>query len=48
MGWNTQLAASLANIPAMNVSPHFFGSEIQIFNLTVGQNIPDPGLGSKP
>jgi len=32
----------------MNVSPHFFGSEIQVFDLTVGQNIPDLGFRSKP
>jgi hypothetical protein len=48
MGWNTQVAASFANIPAINVSPHFFGNEIQIFYLTVGQNMLDMDLRMTP
>ena len=42
IGWKTHLAASLEAFPEFHLAPHFFGQSIQIFDLTVGQHMPDP------
>jgi hypothetical protein len=42
MGWYTYVEFELENFPQFHISPHDFGPQIQIFNLTVGQNMPDP------
>lgn len=44
MGWDTYVAFELANFPEFHLAPHSFGSEIQIFDLNVGQSMPDPNL----
>ena len=44
MGWSTYLAFELANFPEFRISPHYFGNNIQVFELTVGQSMPDPEL----
>jgi len=44
MGWSTYLAFELANFPKLRISPHYFGNNIQAFELTVGQAMPDPEL----
>ena len=44
MGWSTYLAFELANFPEFNLSPHYFGNNIQVFDLTVGQTMPNPEL----
>lgn len=44
MGWDTYVAFELANFPEFHLKPHYFGSEIQIFDLNVGQLMPDPNL----
>jgi len=44
MGWSTDLAAELEKFPEFHLAPHFFGNRIQIFDLTVGQSMPDPKL----
>jgi hypothetical protein len=44
MGWSTDLAYELANFPESQISPHYFGNNIQVFDLTVGQKMPDPEL----
>ncbi len=44
MGWYTYVAFELANFPEFHLSPHYFGPQIQIFDLTVGQTVPDPKL----
>src|SRR5262249_60828927 len=44
MGWSTYLAFELANFPKRRISPHYFGNNIQSFELTVGQAMPDPEL----
>ncbi|HZQ18101.1 MAG TPA: glycosyltransferase family 39 protein [Terriglobales bacterium] len=44
MGWYTYVAFELANFPEFHLQPHYFGPQIQIFDLIVGQNMPDPGL----
>jgi len=44
MGWSTYLAFELANFPELRISPHYFGNNIQVFELTVGQAMPDPEL----
>ncbi len=44
MGWSTYLATELQAFPEFHLSPHFFGKRIQIFDLTVGQSMPDPEL----
>jgi Dolichyl-phosphate-mannose-protein mannosyltransferase len=44
MGWNVRLATELQNYPEFHLAPHFFGHAIQIFDLTVGQAMPDPKL----
>jgi 4-amino-4-deoxy-L-arabinose transferase-like glycosyltransferase len=44
MGWSTQLAQQIGSFPAFHLAPHFFGGRIQIFDLTVGQSMPDPEL----
>ncbi|HEV2696511.1 MAG TPA: glycosyltransferase family 39 protein [Terriglobales bacterium] len=41
MGWNTRLAASLAGAAEMQLTPHVFGSEIQLFALTAGERLPE-------
>jgi hypothetical protein len=37
IGWDAHLASELASVPGLNLTPRFFGSEIQFFELTVGQ-----------
>jgi Dolichyl-phosphate-mannose-protein mannosyltransferase len=44
MGWYTYVAFELANFPEFHLRPHYFGPQIQIFDLTVGQNMPDSSL----
>jgi Dolichyl-phosphate-mannose-protein mannosyltransferase len=44
MGWYTYVAFELANFPEFHLHPHYFGPQIQIFDLTVGQSVPDPTL----
>jgi hypothetical protein len=44
MGWYTYVAFELANFPEFHLQPHYFGPQIQIFYLTVGQSMPDPSL----
>jgi hypothetical protein len=42
MGWFTYVEFELENFPQFHITPHDFGPQIQIFNLTVGQDMPDP------
>jgi len=42
MGWSTHLATDLQSFPEFHFAPHFFGNRIQVFDLTVGQRMPDP------
>jgi hypothetical protein len=42
MGWATHLAAALTS--QMSLTPHSFGSEIHIFELSVGQTLPAPSV----
>ena len=44
MGWSAYLAYELANFPEFGISPHYFGDNIQIFDLTAGQRMPAPEL----
>ena len=44
MGWYTYVAFELANFPQFHLVPHYFGPQIQIFDLTVGQTMSDPNL----
>jgi hypothetical protein len=44
MGWSTYLAFELTNFPEFHVSPRYFGDNIQVFDLTVGQSMPNPEL----
>jgi len=44
MGWSTYLAFELTNFPEFHISPHYFGNNIQVFDLTVGQSMPNPEL----
>jgi Dolichyl-phosphate-mannose-protein mannosyltransferase len=44
MGWYTYVAFELANFPEFRLRPQYFGPQIQIFDLTVGQSMPDPSL----
>jgi hypothetical protein len=44
MGWDTHVAFELVNFPQFELHPHWFGSQIQLFDLTVGQTMPDPRL----
>jgi hypothetical protein len=44
MGWYTYVAFELANFPEFHLVPHYFGAQIQLFELTVGQSMPDPKL----
>ena len=44
MGWYTYLAFELANFPQFNLKAREFGPQIQIFDLRVGQSMPDPAL----
>ena len=44
MGWYTHVAFELANFPQFHLAPHYFGPQIQIFDLKVGQTMPDPSL----
>jgi len=44
MGWYTYVAFELANFPQFHLAPHYFGPQIQIFDLKVGQTMPDPNL----
>jgi hypothetical protein len=42
MGWYTYVEFELENFPQFHITPHDFGPQIQIFNLMVGQDMPDP------
>jgi uncharacterized membrane protein len=42
MGWYTYVEFELENFPQFQIAPHDFGPQIQIFDLTVGQTMPDP------
>jgi hypothetical protein len=42
MGWYTYVEFELENYPQFQIAPHDFGPQIQIFELTVGQSMPDP------
>jgi len=42
MGWYTYVEFELENFPQFHIAPHDFGPQIHIFNLTVGQTMPDP------
>ena len=42
MGWAIALAHTLTQYPEMHLEPHSFGDNIQIFELTVGQSMPEP------
>lgn len=44
MGWYTYVAFELSNFPEFHLHPYYFGPQIQIFDLTVGQPMPDPTL----
>ncbi len=44
MGWYTYVAFELANFPQFHLTPRYFGPQIQIFDLKVGQTMPDPNL----
>ena len=44
MGWYTYVAFELANFPQFHLAPHYFGPQIQIFDLKVAQTMPDPSL----
>ncbi|HEX3106688.1 MAG TPA: glycosyltransferase family 39 protein [Terriglobales bacterium] len=44
MGWYTYVEFELENFPQFHIVPHDFGPQIQIFDLTVGQSMPDPRL----
>lgn len=44
MGWYTYVTFELANFPEFHIDQHYFGPQIQIFDLTVGQSTPDPSL----
>ena len=44
MGWRTNLAPELTKFPALGLTPHYFGPEIQIFDLSAGQPMPDRRL----
>jgi len=44
MGWYTYVASELANFPQFNLKAHDFGPQIQIFDLRVGETMPDPAL----
>jgi hypothetical protein len=44
MGWYTYVEFELENFPQFHIVPHDFGPQIQIFDLTVGQTMPDPRL----
>lgn len=42
MGWSTHLVTDLQSFSEFHFAPHFFGNRIQVFDLTVGQRMPDP------
>ncbi|MGH9516617.1 MAG: glycosyltransferase family 39 protein [Terriglobales bacterium] len=42
MGWYTYVEFELENFPQFHITPHDFGPQIQIFELKVGQSMPDP------
>jgi hypothetical protein len=42
MGWYTYVEFELENFRQFHIMHHDFGPQIQIFNLTVGQTMPDP------
>jgi hypothetical protein len=44
MGWYTYVAFELANFPEFHLTPRSYGPQIQIFDLTVGQTMPNPKL----
>jgi len=42
IGRTTHLASELASFPEFHISPRYFGNSIQVFELTVGQTMPNP------
>jgi uncharacterized membrane protein len=44
MGWYTYVEFELENFPQFQITPHDFGPQIRIFDLTVGQTMPDPKI----
>lgn len=44
MGWSVYLAPELANFPELSLHPQYFGNNLQVFDLTVGQSMPDPQM----
>jgi len=44
MGWSVDVARDLARFPELDLNPHYFGQNLQIFELTAGQRLPDPEL----
>lgn len=44
MGWYTYVEFELETFPQLHITPNDFGPQIQIFNLTVGQTMPDPKM----
>ena len=44
MGWDTHVAFELAQFPLLDFEPHWFGTQIQLFALKVGQPMPDRSL----
>lgn len=44
MGWRTNLAMELAKFSELHLQAHYFGPEIQLFDLTAGQPMPDRRL----
>ena len=44
MGWSTYLAFELSTFPQLHLNPHYFGNNLQIFELDAGEKLPDPEL----
>jgi hypothetical protein len=44
MGWSVHVARDLAGFPELHLNPHYFGGNLQIFELTAGEKLPDPEL----
>jgi uncharacterized membrane protein len=44
IGWYTYVEFELENFPQFQITPHDFGPQIEIFDLTVGQTMPEPKI----
>lgn len=42
MGWSPYLAVGLSRFPELQLEPHYFGENLQVFELTAGQKMPAP------